>query len=640
MKPKNNSGVTVKAVLVGLVLIPLNAYWIGLGSELWYSLHLTSASLFFNTVFSLFLLTALNLAFRRWLLRYALSQGELLVVYEMLVMLSIVCGHTMLMYLLGILAHPFWFATPENEWAFLFWRHIPDWLTVREKGALRGYFEGDSSFYTAEHLQAWLKPVLLWASIIFALFFVFHCMSVLLRKPWTEQEKLSFPIIQLPLEMTSEGFFKNRLLWLGFAIAGSMDLMNGLHAFFPQVPYLHLKLTEVGRYFTEKPFNAIGGTLISFYPFIIGLTFFVPLDLSFSMWFFYLFGKAERIAGSLFGLQGLPRFPYFNEQGEGAWVMLGLLALWGSRIHLFAVIQKLLHPSAKLDDSTEPMRYRWASLGLFCGVTFLTLVCLKAGMSLGVIALYFGIYFAMSLGITYARVAMGPPVHEVIWMSPQRLLVALFGTRQLGGVNLTLLSFWYAFNRCHRSLPQPNQLEAFKIAERAKMSQRGMSRVMLFALAVSIVVSFWVYLDIMYRYGAAARCRGYIVGIGWESFNQLAGWLSQPTGIDTAATGFIGGGAALTLLIYWMRRHFLWWPFHPAGYALGATAGGGVGYFWFPVLLSWAAKAVILRHGGLKAYRKAVPFFLGLVLGEYVIGCFWSLFGVIFSVPVYSVWLS
>ena len=40
---------------------------------------------------------------------------------------------------------------------------------------------------------------------------------VILRKQWIERERLIFPLAQLPLEMTKKSFFKNKLMWLGFA---------------------------------------------------------------------------------------------------------------------------------------------------------------------------------------------------------------------------------------------------------------------------------------------------------------------------------------------------------------------------------------------------------------------------------------
>ena len=58
-----------------------------------------------------------------------------------------------------------------------------------------------------------------------------------------------------------------------------------------------------------------------------------------------------------------------------------------------------------------------------------------------------------------------------------------------------------------------------------------------------------------------------------------------------------------------MKIRFLWWPLHPGGYVL--VSGTGMSGLWFPIFLSWLAKAIVLKLGGVKLYRQAVPFFLG-----------------------------
>ena len=41
---------------------------------------------------------------------------------------------------------------------------------------------------------------------------------------------------------------------------------------------------------------------------------------------------------------------------------------------------------------------------------------------------------------------------------------------------------------------------------------------------------------------------------------------------------------------------------------------------WLPVFMAWLIKALVLRYGGLRGYRAALPFFIGLVLGEFALG--------------------
>ena len=129
-----------------------------------------ATSLFFNAVFNLFFLILINLPLRKFLPNFAFSRTELLTIYVMLVMLSTVCGYTMMSFVIGGLTHPFWFATPENEYAQLFHGYIPSWFTVSDKRVLRGFFEGGENFHTVEYFNAWLIPVLVWTGIIFAIF--------------------------------------------------------------------------------------------------------------------------------------------------------------------------------------------------------------------------------------------------------------------------------------------------------------------------------------------------------------------------------------------------------------------------------------------------------------------------------------
>jgi hypothetical protein len=63
-----------------------------------------------------------------------------------------------------------------------------------------------------------------------------------------------------------------------------------------------------------------------------------------------------------------------------------------------------------------------------------------------------------------------------------------------------------------------------------------------------------------------------------------------------------------------------------------------MGKLWACFFVAWAAKAVITRYGGARAYQKALPFFVGLTLGEFVVGSFWCAFGAIMKMPVYQFW--
>ena len=504
---------------IGVVLILINAYWIALVSGIHHSLNPAYASLFIAPIVNLFFLVLLNTLLKRFRPQLALNRAQLLIVYQMLVMLCLVSGHNPMDFILGILAHPFWFATFENEYAALFHRYIPLWFTIQDKSALTGFFEGNSSLYTAKHLFAWIGPTLLWSFVTFVLFFILMCFNSIQRLQWSERERLSYPIAQLPIEMTTPRFFSRRLLWLGFGICAAVELLNGLHFLYPFVPGVPLKIPDFGaKIFTSKPWSAIGWLPLFFYPWVIGLTFFVPLELSFSVWFFFLFTKFQLILGSIGGWKSLPGFPYYNQQGIGAWLTLGILVLWASRKHLKTVFTLALKPPI---STNEPFQYRTALLGILIGTTILVLIFQQAGMSVGILLAFLCLYVIMSIAITYARAAVGVPYHEVIWTHPQLMLVSVLGVRRIGAANLTLLSFLYPYVRDNVSHPMPSQLEGFKIAERAGLSQKKMAIAMIVALLVATPVSFWAYLHLMYQHGAV-QSEGYVIGIGIETFERGA----------------------------------------------------------------------------------------------------------------------
>ena len=81
------------------------------------------------------------------------------------------------------------------------------------------------------------------------------------------------------------------------------------------------------------------------------------------------------------------------------------------------------------------------------------------------------------------------------------------------------------------------------------------------------------------------------------------------------------GGAIMAALIL-LRQRFVWWPLHPVGFPIASTYTI-VSYDWFAVFLAWLFKGVILRYGGIKAYRTFLPLFLGLILGEFFIASVW-----------------
>ena len=131
------------------------------------------------------------------------------------------------------------------------------------------------------------------------------------------------------------------------------------------------------------------------------------------------------------------------------------------------------------------------------------------------------------------RVESGAPAHDLHFMGPDYALPAILGSRGMGGSNLTALSFLFFFNRAHRSHPMPHQLEGFQLASRARFNPKPLVWVMLLAVLVGSIGSFWAYLHDVYRFGSSGS-------FAHHPFNRLQQQLNFPTNTNIPEVTFMG----------------------------------------------------------------------------------------------------
>ena len=136
-------------------------------------------------------------------------------------------------------------------------------------------------------------------------------------------------------------------------------------------------------------------------------------------------------------------------------------------------------------------------------------------------------------------------------------MTMFFGTRFLGSGNLSIIALFRFFNRAHYSDVMPHQLEGFKLAERTKSSSRNMLIVMLVSVFLGILATFWCFLHSSHQVGMAGRLGWF----GWEPFNRLQRWISNPTRPDYSTGTFLGIGFIATIFFTIMRSRFLWCRF-------------------------------------------------------------------------------
>jgi hypothetical protein len=628
-------GVTWRSLLVAIILMPLNAYWLVQMEIVRYSAHPTTISLLFNVVFIILVLTVANLGLRRLAPRAALTQGELLVVYAMLALSSVIAGHDGVQVLAPSLAWPTQFSTPENRWERLFGHHLRPWLMVTDKQALVGYFEGSSTMYSRRVIMAWLVPVLSWSGFIVILLWVMLCLNSMLRRQWSEHERLTYPLAQIPLEITNPAasLFRSRLFWIGFALAAGIDTLNSFSFLYPTLPHIRIEQYDLNQFITTHPWNAVGWFPVSFYPFVIGIGVLIPLDFLFSCWFFYLFWKGELILTRTLGLDRTPDFPYTNAQSFGAYMAFATFAIWIGRGYLKQVLNKVLGRSSDLDDSAEAMSYRAAVVGAAAGVAALVVFSYYAGMSVWVAVVFFVIYFALAVAVTRMRAEFGTPVHDLHFTGPDWTMPMVTGQRFFSGSDLTVMSLYYWFNRAYRSHPMPHQLEGMYMTGRVGVARRSFSWALMAAGVLGTLCAFWAMLHLMYSYGAQAKSR---MSFGSEAWERLASWTESPQPAKWGASVAIAAGFAFAYLLEMARVRWAAWPFHPLGFAVSSS--WEMNLVWMPLFVAWLIKSILLRYGGLRLFRRSLPFFFGLILGQFVVGSILNIVSIALGIPSYMFW--
>jgi hypothetical protein len=183
----------------------------------------------------------------------------------------------------------------------------------------------------------------------------------------------------------------------------------------------------------------------------------------------------------------------------------------------------------------------------------------------------------------------------------------------------------------------PHQMEGMKLAEGGYFNPRRLIIAIIIGAFMGGLSCFIAALQFGYSLGSDVRFGGPAKWFALGGFGRLAWWLSYPQSTDFLGLGVTSFGFIFSLMLLIMRMRFFWWPVHPIGYAIAYS--WDMNLLWFPILLSFITKTVILRYGGFNLYRRTVPLFLGFILGEYMIGGAWSIIGIALGRPMYAFWV-
>lgn len=618
---------TWRAFLAG----SLGALAIGIGTQYGVMIiHGSYMAIDFSTAGAIFLffvmVAMINVVLGKLNKRLALTSPELKTVYVMMTVSCAIPTMGLTAQLLPILTAPFYYAIPENSWAEVLQPHIKPWLVPQGEQHIKYFYEGMPAW---ENIPwgVWIKPLLIWGIFLITLYFVMICIAVILRRQWMDRERLVFPLAQLPLEMVRDErnssvkpFFKNSIMWIGFGIPFLFGSLKGLHHYFPSVPSMEfVQSIPIFR-------RTVALTLRLSFP-MVGFFYLVHLDAAFSLWFFNLLSLMIRGLMGIFGITmreslgiyGTPS-PVFAHQGMGAMITLVLAGMWIGRSHLRDVVKKAFTSDSSIDDSDEMLSYRTAFWGTVVGLIIMTIWLTMSGLPLIAVPLFLFGAILLFIGLTrvVAESGMAEAVASTISSS---FVVSGIGTGTLGPAGLTAMSLTYVWAADLRTFVMASAANSLKVMEGEGRRKRPLFWAMMLSVVLTAVSSAWVLLKLAYTQGGL-NCNDWFFGGGAKApFNFFVSKILNPSEPNWLGWYITAGGALGMLFLMLMRARFLWWPFHPIGFAIGPV--WIMDHIWFTIFIAWMIKSIVVKYGGLKLFQKLRPLFLGLILGQFTCNGVW-----------------
>jgi len=592
----------------------------------------------------LFGLVLLNKAVRAISPANSLRPHELLVVYCMMIIAAMVSSRGLTEDLIPTLVGVNYYANPGNRWQELFFGHLQPWMVPWDPGGGIAQFPA-SAFY--EGLREgetipwglWARPLGMWLVLVGAVFFTFLCLATIIRRQWSDNEKLSFPLVQLPLEMLREqpgrSFFSNPLTWIGFAIPTVIFGINGLHNFDPSLPAVAVDI-NINSYLRAAPWSNASFFHAYVSPGAVGFFYLLPLELLLSFWFFFIAAKMQDVLVAALAFPAI-RSPhgsgngYVDYQTAGAYFMLVVYLGLAALPHLKGVLRRAFGRGGATGRD-EMIPYRGAVWGMLVALGVAVLWLRASGMAVGFAAFLLLVYvFVQAVVMARGCAEGGLPMSEGSF-TPLDVSSLVVPPSSLGPRTLTSMAMFDAmFTRDLRGLVLTGFLDGQKMADAVGLARRKLAYTFVIALAFAILVAILIQLWLPYHIGAINMYSFSYRKNSIQFFQENAAFIQGETQHKSGALGAFVVGVAVTAVLGAMRVRYVGWPLHPLGYALSTSWTAMV--FWFPMFVAWVVKWAVVHYGGMRLYARIRPLFLGMIFGEFTSAVLWTLIAIFADIP-------
>ncbi len=593
---------------------------------------------------------------------WALARSEALLVYAMLLVASGIPSVGLVLPVISVAVAPAYYgrAVEGGEASAPGWEKVNEalahgtagWLRVQDPEAVRQYFHGLDAG-AAVPWPSWTMPLVAWSGFAVLLYTAFFCTALLLRRAWVEDERLTFPLVQVPLEIagrltrpgvgtrgSGDSFFTNPVAWVGMAVPVLLHSLNALHAHWPVIPAGFVTPVRLGEALVDRPWSALSDVRAYVYFSVIGLAYLLASEVSLSLWFFFMLSRLEVLLFMALGYDdrggaevvGFSPSWFVTNQMWGALLFFGALLLADGLRSAGRELRRL----TRAGDQEGARTLRLAFVGLAASVALLGIWLRAAGGQFGIQMAGLLFWMLCMLSLTRLICAGGLLLIDTNYL-PRDIVYRVLGHGAVRPPDLAVLTYTNTVVAYYPQLTMlPFLFNAVKLGDDAGVRHRQLVPALAAAIGIAIPVSFATALPLVYHRGALALNEWQLGGMARGNFNELAAYLASPSTPQMHTPLSLGVGAAVMAALIALRRQVLWWPLSPLGYLVGSSYTV-MHHLWFCVLLGWGANGLVRRYGGLKGFLTFRPFFLGLVLGEFLTAAAWMLVDALLGIRGHNV---
>lgn len=520
-------------------------------------------------------------------------------------------------WLVGALSRPYYFASEENEWPTYVIPYLRPWLFPSNAGDRIAWFYDGLPAGESVPWSAWVVPLFWWITILGALMLLCVSLSVILRKQWSERERLVFPLVELPrllLQDPPEGrslpaFFHDRLFWGGFGLSAFMLSWNTVGFFSPGFPTFAFinnnNLLYVARGFMQF--------YLRFDFYVICFAYFTPLNILFSVWFFHVLGMVQ---------DGVSKRVGFGPEGYGAGVItqnnFGLLlfvlwGLWMARGQFADVWRKAVGRGHDIDDSNELLSYRVAAFGLIGSLLFILFWLRTTGLSWPIVTTLAAFTIVLYLGM--AKIVAQSGLVAIRGSGETVSVKELIGTVNMSDLDIATLNQAGALYGGAKGFVLPGAANAARASEFTESNRRRLGATILIGGMLAIVLFIVSSLLLGYRGPGAANFLDAYTWTG-EAYHYTVTEIKNRSDGDWKwwwLLTFGSIGSVGTALLIYLTQRFPWWPLHPIGFTISLQYPTRAAFF--SIFLAWLFKTIVLRVGGHPLFLRSQTFVVGVLLG-------------------------